>query len=49
MLAQGSDPLEPPLACGPCDFVAGALAVLHELGQFGAQVSDLSDRFDGVV
>ena len=28
MLAQGGDPLEPPMACGPCDFVAGALAVL---------------------
>jgi len=28
VLARGSDPPEPPMACGPCDFVAGALAAL---------------------
>jgi len=26
VLARVSDPPEPPVACSPCDFVAGALA-----------------------
>jgi hypothetical protein len=28
LLARGSDPPEPPMARGPCDFVTGALALL---------------------
>jgi len=30
VLARGSDPPEPPMACGPCDFVAGVLAALAQ-------------------
>jgi hypothetical protein len=32
VLAQGGDPLEPPLACGPSDSVAAALALLAQGG-----------------
>jgi hypothetical protein len=41
VLAQGRDPLEPPMTCGPCDFVAGALAVLAQEGWPGDYPSDI--------